>query len=246
MTTSPPGDDGRQPSAACARASLAKSAWRATVRARCPSPRRSAARRCAARPSSAASWSPPLMPMPETGRSPAPPRRPVGVAEISADSFSIAAGRRRRRLTRGDPRVVQPVFVRRARCASRAAFRRAWPAVASNARPLLIAGDDREIAYCRSWRSFPPRRRPRRHQQGDPPAAAAQHAQGARVVRGIPVFAAVVAVAVTFGAGWRGHMGHEVPSYLEADGADVMRHLDASSAARARATRRNLAATALR
>ena len=41
---------------------------------------------------------------------------------------------------------------------------------------------------------------------------------------GFAVFAAVVAVAVTFGAGWRGHMGHEVPSYLEADGADVMRH----------------------
>ena len=40
---------------------------------------------------------------------------------------------------------------------------------------------------------------------------------------GFAVFAAVVAVAVTFGAGWRGHMGHEVPSYLEADGADVMR-----------------------
>ena len=40
---------------------------------------------------------------------------------------------------------------------------------------------------------------------------------------GFAVFAAVVAVAVTFGAGWRGHMGHEVPSYLEADGEDVMR-----------------------
>ena len=39
---------------------------------------------------------------------------------------------------------------------------------------------------------------------------------------GFAVFAAVVAVAVTFGAGWRGHMGHEVPSYLEADGADAV------------------------
>ena len=38
---------------------------------------------------------------------------------------------------------------------------------------------------------------------------------------GFAVFAAVVAVAVTFGAGWRGHMGGTsgVASYLEAESA---------------------------
>ena len=67
---------------------------------------------------------------------------------------------------------------------------------------------------------------------------------------GFAVFAAVVAVAVTFGAGWRGHMGHGVPSYLEADGADVMRQrvfgtCVAHVQARARATRRAILAQSI-